>query len=61
MRQQRAPMIGYIPKKNIAKFLELANSEVVRNALPIDAKFALGADDPETRFDSQACRLPFTY
>ncbi len=49
----RAPMIGYIPKKNIAKFLGLANSEIVRNALPIDAKLALGADDPATRFDAR--------
>ena len=49
----RAPMIGYIPKKNVAKFLELANSEIVRNALPIDAKLALGADDPTTRFDAR--------
>lgn len=47
----REPMIGFIPKKNIAKFLELANSDIVKNALPIDAKLALGADDPATRFD----------
>lgn len=43
--------IGYLPKKNIAKFLEYVNMDVVKNALPIDAKFALGADDPQTHFD----------
>jgi SecD/SecF fusion protein len=43
--------IGYLPKKNIAKFLEYTSMDVVKNALPIDAKFALGADDPETKYD----------
>lgn len=50
---QRGPAIAYLPKKNVAKFLELANSDVVKNALPIDAKLALGADDPTTRFDQR--------
>jgi len=45
--------IGYLPKKNIAKFLEYVEMDVVKNALPIDAKFCLGADDPQTRFDSK--------
>lgn len=43
--------IGYLPKKNVDKFLELVKMDVVKNALPIDAKFALGAEDPATRFD----------
>lgn len=43
--------IGYLPKANIKKFLEYAEMDVVKNALPVDAKFALGADDPQTRFD----------
>ncbi len=45
--------VGYLPKKNVEKFLEYAKMDVVKNALPIDAKFALGADDPETRFDAK--------
>lgn len=43
--------IGYLPKKNVAKFLEYVNMDVVKNAMPIDAKFCLGAEDPATRFD----------
>ncbi|MEO6833185.1 MAG: protein translocase subunit SecDF [Chitinophagaceae bacterium] len=45
--------IGYLPKKNIAKFFEYVNSDVVKNALPIDAKFALGADNPDTKYDAK--------
>jgi len=43
--------IGYLPKRNIAKFLSYIKMDVVKNALPIDAKFALGAEDPETKYD----------
>lgn len=43
--------IGYLPKKNVEKFFEYVNSDVVKNALPIDAKFALGADNPDTKYD----------
>jgi SecD/SecF fusion protein len=49
--QGRRAEIFYLPKKNVAKFLEYINMDVVKNAMPIDAKFCLGADDPTTRFD----------
>lgn len=45
--------IGYLPKKNVAKFFEYVNSDVVKNILPIDAKFALGADNPDTKYDAK--------
>jgi SecD/SecF fusion protein len=57
MVQPRGPVIGYLPKKNISKFQDLVNSDIVKSALPVDAKLVLNADDPQTRYDS---RIPLS-
>lgn len=45
---------AYIPKKNINKFFEYINLDVVKNKLPGNVRFLLGVDNARTRFNPNA-------
>lgn len=46
---QRDPAIAYIPRANIVKFNDYLNTDVVKNILPTNAKFLIGAENAQTR------------